>query len=99
MKQKYLKRVEDIRIAHRDIANYFLEAFIESKPLIDMNRNVQIRSYLRRLIECSALSSLLLFRGDHGRRFIVQQPLLYSETAYNYRRLSELWYQLMHSGR
>lgn len=46
MKQKYLKRVEDIRIAHRDIANYFLEAFIESKPLIDMNRNVQIRSNL-----------------------------------------------------
>ena len=43
MKQRYLKRVEDIRIAHRDIANYFLEAFIESKPLIDMNRNVQIR--------------------------------------------------------
>ncbi len=43
MKQKYLKRVEDIRTAHRDIANYFLEAFIESKPLIDMNRNVQIR--------------------------------------------------------
>ncbi|CAF1269382.1 unnamed protein product [Adineta steineri] len=79
MKQKYLKRVEDIRIAHRDIANYFLEAFIESKPLIDMNRNVQIR-------------------GDNGRRFILQQPLLYSEVAYNYRRLSELWYQLMHSG-
>jgi hypothetical protein len=43
MKQKYLKRVEDIRTAHRDMANYFLEAFIESKPLIDMNRNVQIR--------------------------------------------------------
>lgn len=43
MKQRYLKRVEDIRIAHRDIANYFLEAFIESKPLVDMNRNVQIR--------------------------------------------------------
>ncbi|CAF0919781.1 unnamed protein product [Rotaria sordida] len=79
MKQKYLKRVEDIRIAHRDIANYFLEAFIESKPLVDMNRNVQIR-------------------GDSGRRFILQQPLLYSEIAYNYRRLGELWYQLMHSG-
>lgn len=43
MKQKYLKKVEDIRIAHRDIANYFLEAFIESKPLIDMHRNIQIR--------------------------------------------------------
>ncbi|UJR10356.1 hypothetical protein I4U23_014561 [Adineta vaga] len=79
MKQRYLKRVEDIRIAHRDISNYFLEAFIESKPLIEMNRNVQIR-------------------GDSGRRFLLQQPLLYSETAYNYRRLGELWYQLMHSG-
>ncbi|CAF4666138.1 unnamed protein product [Rotaria sp. Silwood1] len=79
MKQKYLKKVEDIRFAHRDISNYFLEAFIESKPLVDMNRNVQIR-------------------GDNGRRFILQQPLLYSETAYNYRRLGELWYQLMHSG-
>jgi hypothetical protein len=43
MKQKYLKKVEDIRVAHRDIANYFLEAFIESKPLIDMTRNIQIR--------------------------------------------------------
>jgi hypothetical protein len=40
----------------------------------------------------------IFFRGDHGRRFILQQPLLYSETAYNYRRLGELWYQLMHSG-
>ncbi|CAF4519269.1 unnamed protein product [Rotaria socialis] len=79
MKQRYLKKVEDIRIAHRDIANYFLEAFIESKPLVDMNRNLQIR-------------------GDSGRRFILQQPLLYSEIAYNYRRLGELWYQLMHSG-
>ncbi|CAF1516052.1 unnamed protein product [Rotaria magnacalcarata] len=79
MKQKYLKRVEDIRFAHRDMSNYFLEAFIESKPLVDMSRNVQLR-------------------GDLARRFILQQPLLYSETAYNYRRLHELWYQLMHSG-
>jgi hypothetical protein len=39
-----------------------------------------------------------IYRGDNGRRFILQQPLLYSETAYNYRRLGELWYQLMHSG-
>ncbi|CAF1470789.1 unnamed protein product [Adineta ricciae] len=79
MKQKYLRKVEDIRMAHRDIANYFLEAFIESKPLIEMTRNIQVR-------------------GDNGRRFVLQQPLLYSETAYNYRRLGELWYQLMHSG-
>jgi hypothetical protein len=49
MKQKYLKKVEDIRVAHRDIANYFLEAFIESKPLVDMARNVQIR-YLNNIL-------------------------------------------------
>ncbi|CAF1059295.1 unnamed protein product [Didymodactylos carnosus] len=79
MKQRYLKKVEDIRITHRDIANYFLEAFIESKPLIDLNKNFQIRE-------------------DEGRRFISQQPLLYSDTLYNYRRIYELWYQLMHSG-
>ena len=40
-----------------------------------------------------------MYRGDNARRFILQQPLLYSETAYNYRRLGELWYQLMHSGK
>ena len=45
MKQKYLKKVEDIRVAHRDLANYFLEAFIESKPLVNLTRNVQIRYF------------------------------------------------------
>ena len=44
MKQKYLKKVDDIRLAHRDITNYFLQAFIESKPLVDIARNIQIRS-------------------------------------------------------
>lgn len=48
MKQKYLRKVEDIRVVHRDAANYFLEAFIESKPLVDMNRNIQIRYELSR---------------------------------------------------
>ena len=43
MKQKYLKKVEDIRVAHRDIASYFLESFIESKPLVDVDRSIQIR--------------------------------------------------------
>jgi hypothetical protein len=51
MKQKYLKKVEDIRIAHRDIANYFLEAFIESKPLVDMTQNIQIRYYIILLVD------------------------------------------------
>jgi len=33
-----------------------------------------------------------------GWRCISQQPLLYSEAKYNLRRLSELWYQLLHAG-
>lgn len=43
MKQKFLRRVDDIRVAHRDIGNYFLEAFVESKPLVEMTRSIQIR--------------------------------------------------------
>jgi len=58
MKQKYLKKVEDIRIVHRDIANYFLEAFIESKPLMDTTRNIQIR-YLNILLR---IQEFLVFR-------------------------------------
>jgi hypothetical protein len=46
----------------------------------------------------NVLCHVFIARGEQGRRFVLQQPLLYSETAYNYRRLSELWYQLMHSG-
>jgi len=95
MKQKYLKKVEEIRVSHRDIANYFLEAFIESKPLVDMTRNVQIRYTI---LSMNYYHCLFMYRDDNARRFILQQPLLYSETAYNYRRLGELWYQLMHSG-
>ena len=79
MKQKYFNKVDQIRNCHKDIANYFLESFIDKKPLIDMSHNMQIRD-------------------EHARRYICQQPLLYSDTKYNYRRLSELWYHLMNSG-
>jgi hypothetical protein len=61
MKQKYLKRVEDIRVTHRDIANYFLESFIESKPLVDMTRNIQLR-YSIINISHSVVSDNLIYR-------------------------------------
>jgi hypothetical protein len=80
MKQRYFNKVDQIRNCHKDIANYFLESFIDKKPLIDMSHNMQIRD-------------------EHARRYICQQPLLYSDTKYNYRRLSELWYHLMNSGK
>lgn len=47
MKQKYLKKVEDIRFVHRDIANYFLEAYIQSKSFVDTNRDIQLRYCVR----------------------------------------------------
>lgn len=46
MKQRYFNKVDQIRICHKDMANYFLESFVETKPLIDMNKNMQIRLVL-----------------------------------------------------
>ena len=43
MKQRYLNKVDQIRTCHKDMANYFLESFVETKPLVDMNKNMQIR--------------------------------------------------------
>jgi hypothetical protein len=43
MKQRFFNKVELIRVCHKDIANYFLESFVETKPLVDMNKNMQIR--------------------------------------------------------
>ncbi len=79
MKHKYFNNVEQIRLCHKDMANYYLETFLDSKPLIDLMRNIQIRN-------------------DDAKSFVAQQPLLYSENLYNFRRLSELWYHLMNSG-
>jgi hypothetical protein len=79
MKQTYFNKVDIIRSCHKDIANYFLESFVLTKPLVDMNKNLQIRD-------------------EDGRRYVCQQPLLYSQFLYNFRRLNELWYHLMNSG-
>lgn len=43
MKQTYFNKVENVRVFHKDLANYFLESFVETKPLIDMNKNIQLR--------------------------------------------------------
>lgn len=80
MRQRYFSKFEKIKSCHKDIANYFLEAFVVTKPLVDMNRNMQLRD-------------------EEGRRYLAQQPLLYSETLYNSRRLSELWFHLLFSGK
>lgn len=35
---------------------------------------------------------------DTGNRLVCQQPLVYSDKLYNYRRLHELWFQQLHTG-
>ena len=36
---------------------------------------------------------------DTACRYVSPQPLLYSDTKYNYRRLGETWFQLLHTGK
>jgi NACHT domain- and WD repeat-containing protein len=79
MKQQYFNKVNLVRSCHKEMANYFLEAFVETKPLVDMNRHLHKRD-------------------EEAKRYICQQPLLYSDTAYNYRRINEIWYHLMNTG-
>ncbi|XP_064642967.1 protein qui-1-like [Lineus longissimus] len=75
---RYLKTIDHIRASHRDIANLFLETYLESRPLVMPERSIHIVEF--------------------GQRWICPQPLLYSETKYNRRRLNELWFQLIAAG-
>ena len=43
MKQRYLNKVDHIRNCHKEMANLFLELYVDTKPLVDMKRNMQIR--------------------------------------------------------
>jgi hypothetical protein len=43
IRQRYFGKLDKVKTFHKDMANYFLESFVETKPLIDMNRNMQIR--------------------------------------------------------
>ena len=76
--QRYLVRMSDIKSSHSDIADLFLDTWVESKALVIPEKAIEI-------IDC-------------GWRYVCQQPLLYSDTMYNLRKLSELWYQLLHAG-
>ncbi|CAH1794783.1 unnamed protein product [Owenia fusiformis] len=77
VKVRYLQTVETLKQNHKALAELFLETWIDGRPLVDPDLDLQIMQ---------------------GRRCISQQPLLYSDTLYNLRKLNELWYQLLHSG-
>ncbi|XP_064601514.1 protein qui-1-like [Liolophura sinensis] len=80
VRQRYLYHQQPrmARESHKQIAELFLESWIDNKPLVDKDRNVQ-------RIHC-------------GNRLLSPQPLLYSETRYNMRRINEMWHHLLHAG-
>lgn len=76
--KRYRQQLDYIKLAHKDMADYFLETWKYNKPLVVPEKGVQII--------------------DTGCRYVCHQPLLLSETNYNLRRLSELWYHLLNAG-
>ena len=85
--RRYRRQVEDIKTAHRDLANLFLETWLTGRPLYHFD-----------LHEWSGDHDVTQLVLDVGRRYVGAQPLLLSKSSYNLRRLSELWYQLLNAG-
>lgn len=85
--RRYRRQVDDIKTAHRDLANLFLETWLTGRPLCTFDLD-------RWAGDCDVMQSAL----DTGRRYVGAQPLLLSDRSYNLRRLSELWYQLLNAG-
>jgi len=85
--RRYRRQVEDIKSAHSDLANLFLETWLTSRPLchVDLDGWSGDRGG----------SQMVL---DVGRQHIGAQPLLLSKSSYNLRRLAELWYHLLNAG-
>jgi hypothetical protein len=85
--RRYRRQVDDIKTAHRDLANVFLETWLTGRPLCNFD-------FDRWVGDCDVTQCAL----DAGRRYVGAQPLLLSDKSYNLRRLSELWYHLLNAG-
>ena len=81
---RYRARVEDIKPTHRDLADYFL-----SIPAMAAGTTIMLPT-----AGCEREVGVV----EVPIRPVCQQPLLYSETKYNMRRLYELWYHLLQAG-
>lgn len=66
MKQRYFNKVDQIRTCHKDIANYYLESFVETKPLVDMNKNMQIRLLMLFILK-NVFFKLIIFKIEMKR--------------------------------
>jgi len=112
--RRYRREIDDIKSAHHDISCLFLETWLNGKlpppppptttwcavsdapsvigvPVGDQwTENIGVRVERTGSIAMSPLAA---------DRYVAAQPLLYSDTAYNLRRIYELWYQLLNAGK
>lgn len=112
--RRYRREIDDIKAAHHDISSLFLETWLNGKlppPPTTTMRAAATMSPLGDVVGGTRRSaglgvgftertaSLAVVSPLSADRHISAQPLLLSDTAYNLRRLSELWYQLLNAGK
>ena len=89
-----------ITLAHRHMRDVILRHYVSSSDNIKEIHSNCSDLFSERWLGNKPLISqpdgLAIY--DTGNRFVCPQPLLYSETRYNLRRLHEHWYHLLHVG-
>ena len=101
--RRYRREIDDIKAAHHDISCLFLETWLNGKllpPPLTLAVGAVISDQPTTGVGVAqrneSVCAIVPLAVD---RHIAAQPLLFSETAYNFRRLSELWYQLLNAGK
>ena len=87
--------------SHRCIANIAKQRYFETVDAIKKSHKDIGNIFLDRWQEPKPLvfPERNIEIIDEGKRFVSEQPLLYCDTRYNMRRLSELWFQLLNCGK
>jgi len=112
--RRYRREIDDIKAAHRDISSLFLETWLGGKlpppPTVNMRtaptpsalgdslHGAAARAVVGGGLSAERTASFTVVAPLAADRHIAAQPLLLSDTAYNLRRLNELWYQLLNAG-
>lgn len=103
--RRYRREIDDIKAAHHDISCLFLETWLLGKLLppplpttLAVGASVSDQASTGGGVLQQRTESVCPIVPIAVDRHIAYQPLLFSDTAYNLRRLSELWYQLLNAG-
>ena len=107
--RRYRREIDDIKAAHHDISSLFLETWLNGKLLAPPTSTARTANSPPSVggdasdqstagVGISKRASSFAVVPFAVDRHVAAQPLLFSDTAYNLRRLSELWYQLLNSG-